>query len=143
MKVIISIAAGAALTMSSAASAQATCPTWTPGQLYPWESHELVSGDQYAWVYLLINNRGHATDCRIGETNMHDHDTRGILCMSFQKNWYMNPIIGDNGKPVTGWFKRYFISLGTKHQQKDLEARKLFFQQHLEERPQCYPEYTR
>ena len=143
MKSLISILASAALITSASVSAAATCPTWTPGQPYPWESHEIMSGDQYAWVYLLIDKRGRAKDCRIGETNMHDHDTRGILCMSFVKNWYTKPILGQEGKPVTGWFKRYFISLGTKHQQRDLEARKLFLEQNPEERRECYPEYAK
>ena len=102
-----------------------------------------MPGDQYAWIYLLIDKRGRATDCRIGETNMHDHDTSGILCMSFQKNWHMKPIVDGDGKPVEGWFKRYFLSIGTRHQQHDIEARRMYFEQHLDERRECYPEYTR
>ena len=101
-----------------------------------------MPGDQWAWVYLQIDKRGRATDCRIGEGNIRDKDKRGIICMSFQKNWYTKPIVKD-GKPVEGWFRRYFIIKSTKHETRDLEARKLYFQQHPNERSECYPEYAR
>lgn len=136
----------AALAVSPPTQAQevskAPCPTFTPGQPYPWEVRETLPGDQWAWVYLLIDKKGRATDCRIGEGNVRDKDSRGIICMSFQKNWYTKPILKD-GKPVEGWFKRYFVIKGTKHEVHDLDARKLYFQQHPNERPECYPEYTR
>jgi hypothetical protein len=143
MKPITAFIAVAAAVASSGAIAAAECPQFTPGQSYPWESHELMPGDQYAWVYLLIDKKGRATDCRIGETNIRGSDARGILCMSFVKNWYTKPILNDAGEPVEGWFKRYFLEIGVKHQSRDLEARKLYFQQHPEVRPECYPEYTR
>jgi hypothetical protein len=121
---------------------QTPCPTFTPGQPYPWESGNAGPGDQWTSVFLLIDKHGHATDCRIGEGNIRNKDTRGKICMSFVKNWYTKPILKD-GKPVEGWFKRLFIIAGTKHKMSDLEARKSFFEQHPDERPECYPQYIR
>ena len=66
---------------------QAPCPTFTPGQLYPWESRKPQPGDQWAWVYLLIDKHGRAKDCRIGDGNVRNKDTRGMICLSFHKNW--------------------------------------------------------
>jgi hypothetical protein len=142
MKLLASLVATLSIFTQAASAAEQACPTFTPGMPYPWETKEIVPGDQWAWVYLLIDKNGRAKDCRIGEGTIHDKDRRGIICMSFVKNWYVKPILKD-GQPVEGWFRRYFLLEGTKHAGRDVEARKLFFQQHAEERPECYPEYTR
>jgi hypothetical protein len=141
MSLMIALLA-ASMTAQASGTGQRPCPTFTPGQPYPWEVRKPQPGDQWTWVYLLIDQKGRAKDCRIGDGNIRNKDTRGMICLSFQKNWYTKPILKD-GKPIEGWFKRLFIIANTKHQTSDLEARKLYFQQHPDERPECYPEYTR
>jgi hypothetical protein len=142
MNLLIELLGAATIAQQVPSTERQPCPSFTPGKPYPWESREILPGDQWVWVYLLIDKRGRATDCRIGEGNIRDKDRRGIICMSFQKNWYTKPILKD-GQPIEGWFKRYFIITGTKHQMRDLEARRLYLQQHPNERPECYPEYGR
>jgi hypothetical protein len=91
-----------------------------------------MPGDEWGYVHLFIDKRGRAIGCGLSETNIRSRDRRGILCMSFEKNWYTRAII-ENGKPVEKWVKRPFLIFGDKHEKADSEARKRYLQEHPSE----------
>jgi hypothetical protein len=140
MKSLAGLLIAAIATAQAQNADQRPCPTFTPGQPYPWEARNVMKGDQWADVYLFIDKKGRAKDCRLGGGTIRDKNTRWYICSSFKKSWYTKPILKD-GLPVEGWFKRRFIMTNGRHMDTDAEARKRFFQEHPEERPECYPEY--
>jgi hypothetical protein len=140
MKLFIVLGVATAIAAQAPNPSQPPCPTFTPGQPYPWQSREAMKGDQWAWVHLFIDKQGHAKDCRIGDTNVGSKDTRWYICNSFKNNWYTKPLMKD-GKPIEGWFKRYLIITNGRHLDTDAKARTRFFAEHPEERRECYPEY--
>jgi len=103
----------------------------------PWNTSDLMPGDRWAWAYLRVNTRGTPATCGIGENNL-SQGTRSMVCRSFIRNWRANPVMRD-GKPVEATIKRKFVIIGKKHEKAQDEARKRFFAEHPEERPECYP----
>jgi hypothetical protein len=131
------LAACAALCVGSAALAdQTACPKLMPGQPTPWSIQEHMPGDEWGYVHLFIDKHGRAVGCGLSETNIRSKDRRGILCMSFEKNWYTKPII-ENDTPVEKWVKRPFVIFGGRHEKADDLARKRYLQEHPAE-AECY-----
>jgi hypothetical protein len=125
------------LLVSSAVEAKVDCPPREKG-VVPWNTPGLMEGDRWAWVYLKINTRGTPTSCGIGENNLSD-GARSKVCRSFIRNWRATPVL-QNGKPISTTIKRHFVIIGRKHEKAYDEARKKFFEEHPEERRECYPE---
>ena len=126
----------ATLVLPAAALAKTACPPREEGNV-PWGSAELMDGDKWAWVFLDIDAGGHVRECRIGTNNMNP-ELRAKTCMSFTRNWKAVPVLQD-GKPGPATIKRHFVALGRKHYKANEKARKSFFLDHPEERPECYP----
>jgi len=126
-----------ALLTPSALNAKPDCPPQEQG-VVPWEIREIMPGDRWAWVYLKIDTHGRPYSCGIGENNM-TPGLRSRTCISFIRNWKAVPVMRD-GKPVATTIKRHFIAIGDKHYEANREARKRFFLEHPDERPECYRE---
>lgn len=126
----------ASLLAASAAPAKDACPA-RQGSDTPWDTHGIMPGDKWAWVYLTIDTIGRPTTCGIGENNM-SPGLRGKVCRSFIRNWRAEPMLRD-GKPVKATIKRKFLTYGKQHEKANREARKRYFLEHPEERSECYP----
>jgi hypothetical protein len=127
---------------AAATQGHACAKKFTPGEPYPWESSELMPGDEYARVYLTVDHSGHASTCRIGETNIYSKDRRWYLCNSYKTDWYTHPLVKD-GKSVEAQVRHYVVITGTRHLDHDWAAGKRWFQLHPEESRKCYPDYRR
>lgn len=127
-------ALAAALPTSSLASG-AACPARETGT-YPWTTGGAVNGDYYAWVYLTIGKDRRPT-CAIGENNIHDSDMRFFVCHAFTEQW--KPARASDAEPGAV-VKRLMVIPGPRHAKAEKEARKKFFAEHPDERPDCYPE---
>ncbi len=133
------ILACAALCIGSAAFAdKAPCPQREAGQAYPWQNLEPIKGDHYAWVIVDVDRSGRALRCGIGDNDISDPETRFRLCAAYKDDWGA-PAAGP-GDPDIRTIKRHFTMLGYEHQMADQKARKLWFQQHPQERSECYPD---
>jgi hypothetical protein len=136
------IAFGAALcTCSAAFAGSAQCPKWERGSRYPWQTNEIMRGDGYAWLFLDVDRSGYPFRCRIGDNNFPDPEIGFWLCKSYSDRWRA-PGAAESD-PKTRTFKRYSLIAGYEHSRSDHKARKLWFEQHPEERAECYPEPTR
>jgi len=132
-------ALGVALSSSSAGWAQkAPCPPREAGQSYPWQTSGLVRGDQYAWVIVTVDRTGRPIRCGIGDNNIPDRDMRFWLCKAYSDDW--RAPAAQPGDPETRTIKRKTIMPSYDHQMANKKARKAWFQQHPEERSECYPE---
>jgi hypothetical protein len=137
----IPLAALLAMPSLAAASSGTPCPKqWGPGEMFPWESEEIMPGDQWANLRLDIDEKGRATGCRIEATNIHSANTKYAVCYSFKKNWYTDPIL-ENGKPVAKTVRTQFIIRGSKHEKREEKARQQFFRDNPGERRECYPNH--
>jgi hypothetical protein len=125
----------ALLALPSALEAKSDCPPREEGVL-PWVTGDSWPDDRWAWVYLEIDTRGRPLACRIGENNM-SPALRSKACRSFVHNWTAVPVMRD-GKAVRTIIKRRFVVMSDKHFEANSEARKRFFLEHPEERPECY-----
>lgn len=115
--------------------AKASCAPRPVGSLaYPWLIEEVMSGDEYGDVYVDIDGTGVPTGCRFGDTNVRDSNEKFSVCQGFMQQWHKSEA---NGSPQT--LKEQFISYGSKHRKAEREAEKLYFQQHPNDRPDCYP----
>ena len=116
--------------------AKTGCPARPVGSLvYPWLIEEVISGDEYADIYVDIDGGGVPTGCRFGDTNIHDSNEKFTICQGFMQQWHKSEA---NGSAQT--LKEKFISYGGKHRKAEREAEKLYFQQHPDDRPECYPD---
>ena len=122
----------------AAAANKAPCPPREAGQSYPWDSDDLMRGDKFAWVYIDVDRTGRALQCRIGENNIFDPDTRFQLCNAYTEDWHASPAAA--GDPDRRTIKRQTIMIGSDHELANQKARKAWFNLHPEERPECYPE---
>lgn len=129
------LAAPVLLIASSTAQASGDCPAREKGA-YPWLIKEIIPGDRWAWVHLDIDTDGRPVACRLGKNNM-TPGLRSTTCTSFVRNWKAVPVVQD-GKPVRTTIKRFFVAMGDKHAKAEKEARKRFFLEHPQERPECY-----
>jgi hypothetical protein len=72
----------------------------------------------------------------MGRNNI-DGDNKFFVCKAFLEQWSTAAPGGDS-KATT--IERKYIAYGEKHRKAEREARKQFFLQHPEERPECYPQ---
>jgi hypothetical protein len=128
--------------MNSVALAEnARCPAHELGAFYPWESREIRSRDQFAWIYLDVDRKGYVVRCAFGKNNFPDPEGLFWLCKSYSDRWRATPAA--NSDPAIRTLERFALIASYEHTAADRKARKLWFQQHPEERPECYPEPTR
>jgi hypothetical protein len=123
---------------SSAFAAGSNCPKLEAGTMYPWQSRDIMADDQYATVYIDVDEEGRPLKCYIGKTNI-PADDRFWVCKAYLDDWHAQPIIV-NGKPVRGTVRRLTVLTGDRHNKINRDARKRFFKEHPDERPECYPE---
>ncbi len=136
MKYALILAAFAICLQSSAVPASEPCPPREVGT-YPWTTDGALPGDQYGWVYLTIGKDGQPQQCGMGQTNIFDSDLRFFVCRAMMRDW--KPASGEKlaaGSVV----KRLMILPGPHHDKVNKEARKRFFADHPDQRPECYPE---
>ena len=106
--------------------------------MHPWQVKGVMRGDQYAEVYIDIDERGRPLKCYIGKTNI-PRDDRFWTCKAYLDDWRTDPVMKD-GKAVRGTVRRDVILTGDEHNKANREGRKRFFREHPDERPECYPE---
>ena len=136
------IALAGALAAGSAAVAQPPgCPKWEAGTRYPWQSNTIVRGDQFAWLVLDVNRQGYPFRCKIRANNYPDNEARLWLCKQYLDRWRGPAATASD--PEVRRLKRYSLVAGYDHHIADQKARPLWFNQHPEERPECYPEPSR
>jgi len=136
------IVIGAALCVGSEAVAgENQCPKWETGTRYPWQSNEIMPGDRFAWLHLEVDRDGVPFRCRVGLNNHVENETRFFLCKSYSDRWRGPPAAASD--PDRRMIKRFSLLNGYQHEIADRKARRVWFQEHPEERPECYPEPTR
>jgi len=126
-----------ALVLSGPALA-ATCPEREPGATYPWQIQDQLPGDQYAHLYIEVDEKGHPIKCSFGKSNI-PRDDRFWVCKAYMDDWHVPPVMR-NGKPVRSVIERDLTLIGDKHAKANRDARKAWFRAHPEENPGCYPE---
>ena len=98
-----------------------------------------MPGDKWAWVYLELDEKARPKRCLMGKNNIHDPDLRFFVCRAAEKDWH--PATPEHAKAVASTtVKRRMIMRGPEHYKLMREARKRFFAEHPDERPECYPE---
>jgi len=96
-----------------------------------------MDGDYWAWVYLVIGKDHRVEKCLMGDNNIHDDQLRFFACKAFTDGW--DPANANDVQPGQE-IKRFFVIPGGKHEKANKDARKKFFADHPNERPECYPE---
>jgi len=122
--------------------AKVSCPERPLGALsYPWLIEEVMEGDRYAEIYLDVTKSGEPLACRIGKTNIRSESNKFNVCLAFMstRGWRegVSQSTPDSGRTT---IKREYVAYGGKHQKAEREARKLYFQQHPEVSPKCFPD---
>jgi hypothetical protein len=131
------IAAVAALASASAVAAD-DCPAFRPGQAYPWQTDEkLMPGDQWAWLFIDLDEQGKPKNCRVGE-HKYQPETGFWMCRAMMAQGSFEPVMKD-GLAVEGTVKRFMTVAGRQRQRAEEAARKQWFKDHPQERPSCYP----
>jgi hypothetical protein len=125
------------LAIASPAIAKEPCPPRETGT-YPWAVKGLMNGDLWGWVYLELDKDRRVQRCLMGENNIHDDQLRFFACRAFTQDW--EPAKATDVAPGST-VKRLFVMAGEDHLKANRAARKRFFQEHPEERSECYPEY--
>ena len=141
MRRMITLALGVALSGSAALAEPAQCPMWEAGARYPWQSNAIMRGDLFAWVIMDVDRYGAPASCRIGHNNFLDAETGMFLCKNYSERWRGPKAAASD--PDRRNFTRFSLINGYDHLIADRKARKIWFQDHPEERPECYPEPTR
>ena len=126
------------LSSSSALAAESSCPSFEPGESYPWQTSEIMPGDEWANLYIDLDEKARPTNCKIGKSKLRK-ETGFWMCRAMMAQGNFEPVMKD-GIPVKGTVTRYMFLAGRTHRQADEAARKKFFKEHPEERPGCYPE---
>jgi hypothetical protein len=135
--------------LASPVLAKEACPPSKYQRPYPWFIKDIMYGDQYADIYLDIDKSGKPINCRMGKNNI-PGDDKFWVCKAFVDGFTAaspttDPTIGPPpsnlppNSPIKGTIYRKYIAYGEKHEKAEAVARKQFFQQHPEERPECYP----
>jgi hypothetical protein len=117
------------------------CPKWEAGTRYPWQSSEILPGDQYATVILDVDRKGYPFRCTIGKNNYPDREFGIWICRAYYLLWRGPEAAASD--PDTRRLERFSLIDGSKHDLADRRARRLWFEQHPDERPACYPEPSR
>ena len=132
----------AALAAGSAAAAdRANCPKWEAGARYPWQSNTIMRGDRFGWVIMEVDRSGAPASCRNGRHNFLDVETGQFLCKNYTERW-RGPKAAPTD-PDRRTFTRFSLLAGYDHLIADRRARKQWFKDHPEQRPECYPEPSR
>lgn len=132
----------AAFSIGTAAAAQGpACPKWEPGARYPWQSNIVLRDDRFAWLVLEVDRKGFPIRCRVGSNNLADNEERFWLCKQYSDRWRGPPAVASD--PDRRTLQRYSLIPGPKHQKADKIARTAWFNQHPQERKECYPEPSR
>lgn len=116
-------------------TAKNDCPTEIPGSAHPWAINQVLPGDRSAEVYIDVDKAGEPTGCRLGKTNI-PTDERFNICMAFIRHYRINPDAPGISLPTT--VMKLYVEYGDKHERAEKEARKSYFAQHPEIRPDCY-----
>ncbi|MGN6156316.1 MAG: hypothetical protein ACTHN4_11385 [Sphingomicrobium sp.] len=99
----------------------------------------IAKGDLWAWVYLELDKDAHAKRCLMGNNNIHDADTRFMACDAMKESW--KPATDADARALASTtVKRLFIIPGPNRNKEIREAKKLWFAQHPDQRPECYPD---
>ena len=139
MRGVIAFALGVAFMSGSALAEKAQCPAREAGAAYPWQNlQQQMKGDQFAWIFIDVDKTGRPIRCAVGDNNIPDPETRFRVCQAFSGDWRAPP--APAGQVNVRTIKRHFTMIGYEHQMADQKARKLWFKQHPDERPECYPE---
>jgi hypothetical protein len=97
-----------------------------------------MRGDRSAIIYIDVDRTGRPLRCRVGKNNIPDPETRWRACKAYSDDWRAPP--AKAGEPAERTIQRNFTLIGYEHQMADQKARKLWFQQHPEQREECYAE---
>ena len=136
------LALAAALSIAATATAQAPqCPKWEAGARYPWQSDKILRDDLYAWMILDVDRRGYPVRCGVAKNNYPDPESRVWLCKQYLERWRGPPATAAEPKRRT--LMRFALIPGPKHDLADKRARPIWFRQHPQQRPECYPEPSR
>ena len=141
MRPIVALGLLVSLSGSAAAAETRPCPKWEAGARYPWQSNEIMRGDKFGWVVMEVDRSGAPASCRIGKNNFLDVETGMFLCKNYSERW-RGPRAAPSD-PDRRVFTRFTLLNGYDHDRADRKARKQWFKDHPEERPECYPEPTR
>ena len=95
-----------------------------------------MRGDQQAVVYVDVDKTGRPLKCALAKNNIPYPETRFRLCKTYMEDWHASAAA--SGEPAIRTIRRDFTMLGNDHQLADQEARKQYFRDHPEERPECY-----
>jgi len=125
------------LAAASAAAAKPACPAREAGANFPWQTSQRMKGDEQAIVYIDVDKTGHPLKCAMGQNDIPDPETRFRVCQSFMDDWHASP--ASTGDPAIRTIRRDFTMIGNDHQLADEKARKQWFKDHPEARPECYP----
>ena len=135
---IKSFVAAIAALASAGAAAASDCPTFRPGQAYPWQTSEkLMPGDQWAWLFIDLDAKGKPTGCKVGE-HKYQPETGFWMCRAMMASGEFEPVMKD-GVAVEGTVKRFMTLPGRQRQRAEQAARKQWFKDNPHERPSCYP----
>jgi hypothetical protein len=119
-------------------AATSDCPAHEPGEL-PWLTDGSVPGDLWAWVYLELDSTGRPERCLMGANNIDDSDLRFFVCRAAKEDWH--PATADAAKALASTtVKRHFVLPGPRHNKGAREAKKQYFAEHSDIRPECYPD---
>lgn len=124
--------------MSSGAAAADQCPEREPGQFYPWQTSEIMPGDEWAELHIDLDAQGRPKNCRVGKNRLKP-ETGFFMCRAMMAQAKFEPVIKD-GVAVEGTVTRKFFLNGRQHQRAEAAARKKFFKDNPNERPSCYPD---
>jgi hypothetical protein len=133
--------ASCVLMSGTGALAAESCPSFLPGQLYPWQqqsSDKPMPGDQWAWLYIDVDVNGKPKNCKVGD-HKYEPETGFWMCRAVMASGQFEPVKKD-GVVVEGTVKRYFTVAGRARKRADEAARKQWFKDHPQERPACYPD---
>jgi hypothetical protein len=138
MSKIFSLLVLAGLGFGTPAVAADECPPHEPGYL-PWMQNGIAKGDLWAWVYLELDKNSRPKRCLMGDNNIHDPDTRFLACDAMKESW--KAATDSEARSVASTtIKRLFVMPGPDRDKEIREAKKSWFTEHPDQRPECYPD---
>lgn len=126
------------------------CPPSKYPPPYPWFIPGPLNGDDYADIYIDIDKAGNPVACRMGRNNI-PGDNKFFICKAFLDQWKTAPPDSNSDvgpppadlpshSPIVGTVHRVYDGYGAAHEKAERAARKKFFADHPDERPDCYPD---
>lgn len=135
---LVMLIGATALSAATAASAGTPCPPHKAGEAYPWEVNQLMSGDQWADLSIDLDAKGKVTGCKVIKGNL-ESEMGFYICQATARDGEFDPVTKD-GVPVAGSRTTHFVLQGMRHRDANAAARKKWFNEHPQERWNCYPE---